>query len=50
MHSLFLITTVKELLIFNIAIAKKSSAELMVTVFWGTIKLNLIYKEYLTAI
>jgi len=30
-------------------IEKKSSAKLLVTVWFGTIKLKLIYKEYLTA-
>ena len=48
LHVLFLITALKECLIFNLAIAKKSLAELLVTVFWGTIKVKLIFNEYLT--
>ena len=36
--------------IFDVAIAKKSSAKLLqATVFLGTIKVKPIYKEYLTA-
>jgi len=49
MHRLFLITVTKEWLIFNVVIAKISSAEQLETVFWGTV-IELICKEYLSAI